>query len=527
MSVGRAGTVALIGIEATDVTVEAYVGRGLPGFGVIGSSGGAAREAAERVRTALLTVDPSLARAKILVSLAPADLPKVGARYDLAMAVAVLVQRDVIPAAAVQNVAFLGELALDGSLRGVPGVLPSAYHLHKVGVRQLIVAEADSTEARSAADLEVVGATSLLQVVGLLTGEVQPASDATSSPPRVTSNVSLVATGESGLPGRDLSEVRGQHVARRALEIAATGGHHILLIGPPGCGKSMLAARLPGLLPRLTDEQAFVLAAVRSVAGQVDRHDVLDRRPPFGAPHHTISAAALLGGGSGIARPGQVSLATGGVLFLDELFEWSRVVLDALREPLEEGIVRVARSRATVVYPASVQLVCAANPCPCGTNPAPGGRGGVACDCAPEAIVRYRSKLSGPLADRLDLAPAVEPLRARDLDGPSGESTSVVRERVALARQVCMDRGGVPATRMDPQEIRSQTVPRAIAALARAVEQGQLTGRGHDRCLRVARTIADLAASDRVDQDHVDEAIAHRFALTNVRRVDAHTAAAS
>ena len=512
MSVGRARTVALLGIDAVDVVVEAHVATGLPGFSVIGSSGTAAREAAERVRTALLTVDPGLARSKILVSLAPADLPKVGARYDLAMAMAVLCQRGIVSQEALGQTALLGELALDGSLRPVRGVLPSAYHLQREGVKRLVLAHENAAEASTASQLEVMGAASLMETVAVVRGDVG-SSEGTppGGPDRTAGNFSALAGVE--VPG-DLAEVRGQHMARRALEIAAAGGHHILLLGPPGCGKSMLAARLPALLPPLSDDDAFALAAVRSVAGRLERVELLDRRPPFCAPHHSVSAAALLGGGSGIARPGQISLASGGVLFLDELFEWPRGVLDALRQPLEEGVVRVARSQATVAYPARVQLVCAANPCPCGGRRSGGGR---RCDCAPEVVWRYRSKLSGPLADRLDLAPAVEPLRARDIEGPPGESSAVVAQRVREARAASIERDGAAAARLPSSRLRTHLSRRAATSLARAVEAQELTGRGHDRCLAVARTIADLAGSPTISQDHVDEAILHRLALARVR----------
>lgn len=501
MSVGSAHTVALLGLDAVDVVVEAHVATGLPGFSVIGSSGSAAREAAERVRTALMTVDAQLARSKILVSLAPADLPKAGARYDLAMAMAVLSQRGVVPKDALHRTALLGELALDGAVRPVPGVLPSAYHLQRGQVDRLFVAEPNGAEALTASRLDVVGIKTLGQAVRILRGDERAPEPI---PHRGTGAADPAPVASSG----DLADVRGQTMARRALEIAAAGGHHLVLLGPPGCGKSMLATRLPGLLPPLSEDQAFTLAAVRSVVGMLDEAQVLDRRPPFRAPHHTVSAAALLGGGSGVARPGQLSLASGGVLFLDELFEWSRTVLDALREPLEDGVVRVARSRATVTYPAQVQLVCAANPCPCGEHD---------CACAPEVVWRYRAKLSGPLADRLDLAPTMEPLRARDLQGPPGEHSVTVAGRVRAARMASLGRHGAPTSQVPPDVIRRGVSDSAARALARAVDHGELTGRGHDRSLRVARTIADLAGSQTVHDEHIDEAMLHRLSLARAR----------
>lgn len=498
-AVGRAATVAMVGLEARDVMVEAHVGAGLPGFHVIGSSGAAAREAADRVRTALGAVGVSLPARKTLVSLAPADVPKAGARFDLAMAAAVLAQLGRVPHAALEGVALIGELALDGSVRPVPGVLPSAAWAARGGVRRLFVPDANAAEAALVAagdeGLEVVAVAGLGELCALLEGgRPRPVPRPAEAAP--------VAVG-------DLADVRGQEEARRALEIAAAGGHHLLLVGPPGCGKSMLASRLPGILPPLTDEQALGLASVRSVAGLLDSAATLDRTPPFRAPHHTASGPALLGGGSGIARPGELSLATEGVLFLDELFEWPRRLLDALREPLSEGVVRVARARATVTYPARVQLVGAANPCPCGRADG--------CACTDREVAAYRGRLSGPLADRLDLAPSVAPLRSRDLlEAAPGESTEVVAQRVAAARGAAAERWGGGATtnaNAPTGRLRQSTSREAVAALAGAVDAGLLTGRGYDRTLRVARTVADLAGAQATAREHVLEALGHRLAL--------------
>jgi magnesium chelatase family protein len=495
--VARARTVALVGLEPALVTVEAHYGAGLPGLHVLGASGTAAREAADRVRTALQAAGVSLPLRKGILSLAPAELPKQGARFDLAMALALAEEAGAVPGGALDGTAAIGELALDGRVRGVGGVLPSMRALPRAGIGRVLVADEAAAEAELLGGTRVVPVRHLGEALALLRGEQPPR--AVPRPPSEPARRTIP----------DLADVRGQLEARRGLELAAAGGHHLLLVGPPGCGKSMLAQRLPGLLPPLDRAAALDVAAIRSILGVVDPDGpLLDDRPPFRAPHHTTTAAALLGGGSGVALPGELSRAHRGVLFLDELFEWPRPLLEALREPLEDGVVRLARSRAAVRYPARALLVCAANPCPCG--------GGDRCGCAEEQVLRYRARLSGPLADRLDLAPTVEPLTAGDLlEEAPGEPTAVVAARVRAARALAEERWGSGARNSEApaSEVRRTADRRALRVLADALERGELTGRGFDRALRVARTVADLEGASTVGIDHAREALAHRLPL--------------
>ncbi len=487
------------GVSAPAVTVEVHLSGGLPGTSIVGLPETAVKEARDRVRVAIQNAQLEYPSRRVTVSLAPADLPKDGGRFDLPIALGILAAQGHLPKESLAGYEFLGELALSGELRSVTGVLPAALKAAKAG-RALIVPHDNGAEAALVGGATSHCATSLLDVCAFLRGAAQlpttvlPAAD------------SSIATSEL-----DLAEVRGQPHARRALEIAAAGNHHLLFVGPPGTGKTMLASRLPGILPPLSEPEALEAAAIRSVAGcGIDFHKWKMR--PFRAPHHTASAAALVGGGS-IPRPGEISLAHRGVLFLDELPEFDRRVLEVLREPLESGHIAISRAARQAEFPAAFQLVAAMNPCPCGYAGDPAGR----CACTPEAIRRYRSRVSGPLLDRIDLQIVVPrvPLVELGAEAPDGESSSSVRTRVVAARERQLQRAGKPNAALGNREVQRDCVLAANdrTLLERALDTLGLSARAYHRILRVARTIADLAASEHIASAHLLEAIQHRRAL--------------
>ncbi|MEN1961198.1 YifB family Mg chelatase-like AAA ATPase [Luteimonas sp. MJ246] len=487
---------ARAGVRAPEVTVEVYMSGGLPRMSMVGLPEAAVRESKDRVRAAIRCAQFEFPPRVTTVNLAPADLPKGGGRFDLPIALGILAASGQLPPSALAGHEFLGELGLTGELRAVDGVLPAALACGEAG-RLLVVPAVNGAEAALARGVEVRVARTLSEVCAYLTGQ-RPLPKAEAGP---------VATGPAaGVP--DLADVRGQLRARRALEIAAAGGHHLLMAGSPGCGKTLLASRLPGILPEASEAEALETAAIASVSGRgIDPARWLQR--PFRAPHHTASAVALAGGGSE-PRPGEISLAHNGILFLDELPEWSRHVLEVLRQPLESGTVTVSRAARQNEFPARFQLVAAMNPCPCGWAGDASGR----CQCSTDAVQRYRMRVSGPLLDRIDLhvdVPRVSPAELRP-DAPPGESSAAVRERVVAARSVQLERTGVLNARLDQSGTGTHCRLAAAdqALLERAIDNLQLSARAMHRILRVARTIADLAGSSAIGSAHLAEALGYR-----------------
>ncbi|WP_333840656.1 YifB family Mg chelatase-like AAA ATPase [Pelomicrobium sp.] len=493
MSVAVLYSRALAGTEAPLVTVEAHLANGLPGFTLVGLPETEVKEAKDRVRAALQNSRFEFPNRRITVNLAPADLPKESGRFDLPIALGILAASGQIPRERLAAMEWAGELALTGELRPIRGALAMVYGACRDG-RGFVLPQESAQEAALVREASVYGARSLLEVCAFLHGK-QPLERATAAPPPA----------EPLYP--DMQEVRGQAAAKRALEIAAAGAHSVLMVGPPGTGKSMLAARLPGILPEMTDDQALEVAALQSLGSQGFSPAAWKRRP-FRAPHHTASAVALVGGGSN-PRPGEISLALHGVLFLDELPEFDRKVLEVLREPLESGRVTVSRAARQADFPALFQLVAAMNPCPCGYLGHYSGR----CRCTPDQVARYRGRISGPLLDRIDLQIEVPAVAEEELMGqPTGEPSRTIRARVERAYRIQLERQGKPNARLSVQEIDAFCVPEreGTALLRQAMAQLNLSARAYHRVLKLARTIADLAGTERISAVHVAEAIQYR-----------------
>ena len=495
---------ALAGLAAPEVTVEVHLASGLPSFTLVGLPDTEVKEARDRVRAAIQNCGFEFPQRRITVNLAPADLPKESGRFDLSIALGILIASGQIKAPDLDGHEFVGELALSGDLRAVRGTLAMCAAIrHEAGpqhkaARAFILPLESAPEAALIEGMSILPAQNLLQVCAHLAGRELLAPFAVPPAPTL-----------AHYP--DLAEVKGQAQAKRALEVAAAGGHSLLMSGPPGAGKSMLAQRLPGLLPPMTSVEALESAAVHSLAGSFKLAHWSQR--PFRAPHHSASSAALVGGG-GTPRPGEISLAHNGTLFLDELPEFQRGVLEALREPLETGQINIARAAHRAEFPARFQLVAAMNPCPCGWLGHPAGK----CRCTPDQVARYRGKLSGPLLDRIDLMLDVPAVDEADLSARGdGESSATVRARVTTARAVQIERQGKPNARLNPDEVDRHARPDEAGAqlLKQAMARLSLTARAYHRILKVARSIADLAGAAQINSAHVAEAIHYRRGLAD------------
>jgi magnesium chelatase family protein len=496
--IARVETSSIMGIEAVPIQVEVDVSSGLPAFGIVGLPDAACRESQARVRSAIRSSGYHFPPRKITVNLAPADLKKEGAAFDLPIAVGILAASEQLGPEALDGCVMAGELALDGRLRPIPGVLSRASALMD-GSKRLVFPYENHREAQCVATARLAPVRDLRAAVAVLEGAEVPA------PPKGPR-----AQRPAARPKADFAEVRGQVFARRAIEVAAAGGHNLLMIGPPGSGKTMLAKRIPSILTELAFEEAVETTKIHSVAGLLKSRESLIRTPPFRTPHHTISDAAMVGGGT-LPRPGEISLAHNGVLFLDELPEFRRNVLEVLRQPLEEGRIVVSRAALSLTFPAQFMLVGAMNPCPCGYFTDRTRE----CTCSSLQIKQYLGKISGPLLDRIDLHLGVEPLRPGDFAAAPAEPSEAIRERVRAAREIQRRRYGDPRmlnSRLEGKEAEAHCVlsEEAGAFLRQAIEGLGFSGRAYHKILKVGRTIADLEGKPLVERPHIQEAVQYR-----------------
>lgn len=499
----------LMGIDAFIVHVEVDIkNQALPGWSTVGLADSEVRESKERVMAAIRNSALDTSFRKVTINLAPADIPKEGTAYDLAIAIGILISSGVIsPAFDLEECLITGELALSGELRKIRGVLPVTLLSRSLGLKRVIVPLQNVDEARLVSGIEVIGFSHLTEVAGFLAGTVPI--------PQIAPTKSPSPTNITVQDSPDFSDIRGQHQARRALEIAASGGHNILFSGPPGCGKTLLASRLPGILPPPNFDEILEITRIYSIANTLPSVDILKSERPFRSPHHSISHAGLIGGGS-LPRPGEVTLAHNGVLFLDELPEFSRHTLETLRQPLESGIVTIARARQTLSFPASFMLVASCNPCPCGFS----GHPEIACRCSPQLVQAYKSRLSGPLLDRIDIHLEVPATRIEDLRAPvsaaSGETSAIVADRVAKTRAIQNQRLANTSMRtnaaMNPKKIAAHcTLDRTCENLLQeAARKFSFSARVVHRILKVARTIADMAGAPLIGEEHLLEALQYR-----------------